>query len=76
MPPIAKIDSKGQVTVPAEIRRALDVKAGDVLIWNVESKHKVVVRRAPAVDVDYLAAITGSLPEWDSAEDDEAFCEL
>ncbi len=76
MPQVSKISSKGQVTVPAEVRRALGVKAGDVLIWNVESKDEVVVRRARPVDVDYLAAVTGTLSEWDSTEDDEAFRDL
>jgi len=72
----AKISSKGQVTVPSEVRRALQVKPGDVLIWHVESKDRVVVRRARPVDVDYLAAVSGTFSEWRSAEDDEAFRDL
>ena len=72
----ARISSKGQVTVPSEIRRALQVKPGDVLIWHVESKDRVVVRRAKPVDVDYLAAVSGTLSEWHSTEDDEAFRDL
>jgi AbrB family looped-hinge helix DNA binding protein len=73
---IAKISSKGQVTVPAEIRRALGVKAGDALIWDMQSKHQAVVCRARPVDPEYLAAISGTLSEWDTPEDDEAFREL
>ena len=76
MPYIARISSKGQVTVPAEVRRTLGVKAGDVLIWDLDSKDKAIVRRARPVDVDYLTAVTGTLSEWDSAEDDEAFRDL
>jgi AbrB family looped-hinge helix DNA binding protein len=43
----AKITSKGQVTIPVEIRRALGVGAGDELVFE-EGKHGVVVtpRRA------------------------------
>jgi AbrB family looped-hinge helix DNA binding protein len=73
---IAKISGKGQVTVPVEVRRALGIKAGDVLIWDVESKDRATVRRAQPIDVDYLTAISGTLSEWASAEDDEAFRDL
>ena len=34
---LAKISSKGQVTVPAIVRKALQVKAGDTLAWDIEN---------------------------------------
>lgn len=76
MPQTAKISSKGQVTVPAAIRKALDAKPGDFLIWDVAGSGSVVVRRAREVDVSYLSAVSGTLSEWDSAVDDEAFGDL
>ena len=40
----AKITSKGQITVPLAIRRALGVRAGDVLLFE---EHKTGVRVRP-----------------------------
>jgi AbrB family looped-hinge helix DNA binding protein len=42
--PTAKVTSKGQITVPASIRRALDVETGDFLAFEVKADY-VVVRR-------------------------------
>ncbi|MGY6553049.1 MAG: AbrB/MazE/SpoVT family DNA-binding domain-containing protein [Wenzhouxiangella sp.] len=73
---IAKISSKGQVTIPAAIREALGAGPGDRLIWDLSADGTVLVRRVREIDVEYLSALTGTLSEWDSAEDDEAFREL
>lgn len=40
----AKITSKGQITVPIAIRRALGVRAGDLLLFE-QDEHGVRVRR-------------------------------
>jgi len=76
MPQYAKRSSKGQVTIPADIRRALNVNQGDTLVWETISQGQVVVKRDESLDLDYLAAISGTLSEWNSAEDDEAFRDL
>lgn len=47
--PNAKITSKGQVTIPADIRRALGVDTGDYLAFETAADY-VVVRRAPTID--------------------------
>ena len=33
MPAIAKVTVKGQTTIPREIRAALRIKPGDLLLW-------------------------------------------
>ena len=76
MPQYAKMSSKGQITIPADIRRALNVNQGDTLVWETTSEGQVVVKRVEPLDLDYLAAISGTLSEWNSAEDDEAFRDL
>lgn len=76
MPQYAKMSSKGQVTVPAEIRRALNVNQGDTLVWETTSDGQVSVKRVEPLDLDYLAAMSGTLSEWNSVEDDEAFRDL
>jgi len=72
----AKISSKGQVTVPIAIRKALNANPGDCLIWDVSDSGSVVVRHAREVDVSYLSAVSGTLSEWNSDEDEETFADL
>ena len=50
MASIATVTSKGQVTLPVAVRRALSISTGDRLEFTVETDH-VVVRFAP----DFLA---------------------
>ena len=76
MPYLAKLSSKGQVTVPAEVRKSLYLKTGDILAWEIQSNGQISVRRVEPVDVDYLSALNGTLSEWNSEEDDEAYRDL
>lgn len=46
--PNAKITSKGQVTIPAEVRAALGLKQGDMLAFEVQAEY-VVVRKRPTL---------------------------
>jgi len=56
---IARVTSKGQVTIPYEVRIALDIHQGDDLLFEVSPEHsvrlKVVKRRA-------LSELFGALP--------------
>jgi AbrB family looped-hinge helix DNA binding protein len=73
MPIISKITAKGQTTVPQEIRAALDSKPGDLIAWEVDPDGRVGVRRIQPADVEYLQAIQGTLSEWHTAEDEQAY---
>lgn len=73
---LAKISSKGQVTVPAEVRKTLQLKTGDTLAWEVQEDGKISVRRIEPIDVDYISALSGTLSEWSSAEDEKAYRDL
>jgi len=72
MPLSAKITSKGQTTIPKEVRKALGLKPGDLLLWEVV-EGKAVVRRVEPLDLAYLRALEESLAEWASPEDEEAY---
>jgi antitoxin PrlF len=43
---VAKLSSKGQVTVPKVVRDALGVKEGDEIVFRVEGNRAVVSRTA------------------------------
>ncbi|NOT11397.1 MAG: AbrB/MazE/SpoVT family DNA-binding domain-containing protein [Methylococcaceae bacterium] len=76
MSQLAKISSKGQVTIPADVRKKLHLEAGDTLAWETEADGRIWVRRLEPLDLDYLAAVSGTLSEWNSPEDDEAYRDL
>ena len=73
MPQLAKLSSKGQITIPIEVRKSLHLTAGDTLLWDIQRDGQLVVRKVEPIDVAYLSALNGTLSEWDSPEDDEAF---
>lgn len=73
MPQLAKLSSKGQITIPIEVRKSLHLTAGDTLLWDIQRDGQIVVRKVEPIDVAYLSALNGTLSEWDSPEDDEAF---
>lgn len=76
MTTVSKITSKGQTTVPQEVREALGARPGDTLAWEVGAEGSVAVRRILPVDVEYLKAVEGTLTEWNTAEDEAAYGKL
>lgn len=70
---IAKVTSKGQTTIPQEIRAQLNVKPGDLLSWEVLGSGEARVRRVEPMDLEYLRALEGTLSEWAGAADEEAY---
>jgi AbrB family looped-hinge helix DNA binding protein len=76
MTSIAKITSKGQTTVPREIRALLHIKPGDLIAWEQSASGAVQVRRVQPTDVEYLRAVAGTLSEWASEADEEAYRDL
>jgi antitoxin PrlF len=53
---VARLSSKGQVTVPKAVREALGVAEGDELVFHVEG-NRAIVARTP----DFLG-LAGSVP--------------
>lgn len=73
---IAKVTSKGQTTIPSDVRAALHVKPGDRIAWEVSEDGTATVRRVLPMDVEYLRSIEGTLGEWADAADEEAYRDL
>ncbi|HEU4961704.1 MAG TPA: AbrB/MazE/SpoVT family DNA-binding domain-containing protein [Sphingomonas sp.] len=71
----SRITSKHQATVPADVRAALGVRAGDTLAWEVRDG-EARVRKARPIDVAFASAVAATLDEWDSPEDEEAWRDL
>jgi len=71
----AKITSKAQTTVPAEVRKALKAEPGDTLAYRI-GPDGVVVTRVEPMDMAYLRSLERGLSEWGSAEDAAAYDDL
>jgi antitoxin PrlF len=70
---VAKITAKGQTTIPQDVRAALHVTAGDLIAWEVGADGTATVRRVQPLDLEYLRAVEGTLSEWASSADEEAY---
>jgi AbrB family looped-hinge helix DNA binding protein len=73
--PVSRLSSKGQVTVPKEVRLALRVGPGDPIVFEIDV-NVARMRRLEPFDVELDAALWTTLDEWTSREDDEAFGDL
>jgi antitoxin PrlF len=62
--------------VPQDIRAALKVGAGDLIAWDINPDGTARVRRVQPMDVEYLHAVQGTLTEWASPADEEAYRDL
>jgi AbrB family looped-hinge helix DNA binding protein len=73
MQAVAKITAKGQTTIPRDVRTALNVAPGDLILWEVGMDGTATVRGVQPMDIEYLRAIEGTLSEWAGAADEEAY---
>ena len=71
----SKLTSKFQATVPTPVRKALQLRAGDMVGFELEGG-EVRLRRATPLDLAFAEALEGTLAEWSDSEDDEAFKSL
>ncbi len=71
----SKLTTKFQTTLPAPVRKALHLQAGDFVGFEITG-NEVRLRRATPLDLAFNQALQGSLTEWHSAADDKAFKDL
>jgi AbrB family looped-hinge helix DNA binding protein len=69
---ISRVSSKGQVTLPADVRRALDIEQGDDLIFDLAPDRSVNLR---VVKRKRLSDLYGALPATRSFPGKEAIRE-
>lgn len=66
---VAKVTSKGQVTIPVEIRRLLGAKAGDKLIFQPTPDGVKIVRYIDKNVFEQFRGIGNGIPELDGDRD-------
>lgn len=72
---ISRLSSKGQITIPKEVRDTIGVEPGDMIAYEVENGVVMLKRIAP-FDAAFHAALSQTLDEWATPEDEEAFRDL
>ena len=72
---VSKLSNKGQVTIPIEIRRALGIKPGDLVAYELQGQY-IRLRRITPFDDAFHSAVSETLEEWNSPDDEEAFNDL
>ncbi|MDX2438484.1 MAG: AbrB/MazE/SpoVT family DNA-binding domain-containing protein [Acidobacteriota bacterium] len=72
----SKLSSKGQVTIPKEVRESLGLETGDFVTYEITDDSSAILRRVEPYDASFHLAVSETLEEWGSEEDDEAFRDL
>ena len=72
---ISKLSTKGQVTIPANIRKAIGIKPGDLISYELQGK-SIKLKMIKPFDAAYHKSVSETLEEWNSPEDEEAFSDL
>jgi len=73
---ISTVTEKYQATIPKKIRDILQVKAGDKLLFEVRSDNSITIRKSTRLDLEYAKALSTTLDEWGSKNDEEAYRSL
>ncbi len=72
----SKLSSKGQVTIPKEVRESLGLEPGDFVTYEIADNDSAILRRVEPYDASFHLAVSETLEEWGSEEDEEAFRDL
>ncbi len=72
----SKLTTKSQATIPGKIRALLGLRPGDSVAFEVDGNKKVMIRKALPIDFEFAKALEGTLSEWSSKNDEEAYCDL
>lgn len=71
----SKLTSKYQATIPEKVRKAMQLQAGDTVVFDIE-EGKVSLRKGTPMDLVFANALEGTLEEWSGEADEEAYRDL
>ena len=62
-----------RVKVRLSIRIKLKLKKGDLLIFQIVDRNVLVLKKSTPFDKEYLRALSKTLNEWNSSDDEAAY---
>lgn len=65
------LTSKGQVTLPVELRRALNLKPGDHVVYEPDGPRSYRIRKADTIDIAWTRSLESTLSKWQGDTDDD-----
>ena len=71
-----KLTAKSQTTIPEKIRKILGLHPGDSVAFELNEERRVFIRKATPIDFEFSKALEGTLSEWLSENDEEAYRDL
>lgn len=71
----SKLTKKYQATIPEPVRKLLHLETGDEIAFDIED-NDVHLRKARPVDLAFARSIEGTLTEWATEADEEAYRDL
>ncbi|MBS9403516.1 AbrB/MazE/SpoVT family DNA-binding domain-containing protein [Halomonas sp. TRM85114] len=71
----SRLTSKYQATIPGIVRKELGLHAGDAISFEIEDG-EIRLHKALPLDLAFTHAVEGTLSEWESDTDEEAYREL
>ncbi len=71
----SRLTKKYQATIPEPVRKLLHLESGDEIAFDIEDD-SVHLRKARPVDLAFAQSLEGTLTEWASEADEEAYHDL
>ncbi len=71
----SKLTKKYQATIPEPVRKLLHLETGDEIAFDIEDDD-VHLRKARPVDLAFAKSVEGTLTEWVTKADEEAYRDL
>ena len=71
----SKLTKKYQATIPQPVREILHLEAGDAVAFEIDGD-AVKLRKARPLDVAFAHSLEGTLSEWGSEADEDAYRDL
>jgi len=71
----SKLTKKYQATIPASVRQLLQLDAGDEIAFYIDDD-EAHLRKALPVDLAFAQSLEGTMNEWLSEADEEAYRDL
>ena len=72
----SKLTSKYQATIPEKIRTILGIHGGDSVSFKIAPDKQVFIRKVNPIDLEFVKALEGTMSEWLSEHDEEAYHDL